>query len=180
MCHLACSSHSNVLFVVLCWCFMVLYCPKYLYPASIFLKRMSESPTPSKVGLYEKFRSFTAKHLAPINTLLLLGATFGGGQLLDRMGLWPGHTPVEQQRPVAKPDELVPKPGAEADTASMPPSRSLTPMPVVTDSRSPAPVRQQKPTASAQTDNDALQTLSKQLDDERLKHANAILDASLK
>jgi hypothetical protein len=154
---------------------MVIYCPKYLQSDAIFLKRMSESPTPSKVGLYEKFRSFTAKHLAPINTLLLLGATFGGGQLLDRLGLLPVRTPVEQQRPVAQP-------GAVANTASLPPSPSpsLTPMPVVTDSRSPAAVRQQKPTASVQTDNDALQTLSKQLDDERLKHANAILDASLK
>jgi hypothetical protein len=154
--------------------------PKIFESRRHFLKRMSESPTPSKVGLYEKFRSFTAKHLAPINTLLLLGATFGGGQLLDRMGFWPVHTPVEQQRPVAKPDELVSKPGAVADTASLPPSPSLTPMPVVTDSRLPAPVRQQKPTAAAQTDNDTLQTLSKQLDDERLKHANAILDATLK
>jgi hypothetical protein len=141
---------------------------------------MSESSTPSKVSLYEKFRSFTAKHLAPINTLLLLGATFGGGQLLDRLGLLPVRTPVEQQRPVAKPGELLPKPGAVADMASLPPSRSLAPMPVVTDSRSPAPVRQQKPTAAAQTDNNAIQTLSKQLDDERLKHANAILDANLK
>ena len=141
---------------------------------------MSESSTPSKVSLYEKFRSFTAKHLAPINTLLLLGATFGGGQLLDRLGLLPVRTPLEQQRPVAKPGELLPKPGAVADTASLPPSRSLAPMPVVTDSRSPAPMRQQKPTAAAQTDNNAIQTLSKQLDDERLKHANAILDANLK
>ena len=147
--------------------------PKIFALRRHFLKRMSESPTPSKVGLYEKFRSFTAKHLAPINTLLLLGATFGGGQLLDRLGLLPVRTPVEQQRPVAQP-------GAVANTASLPPSPSLTPMPMVTDSRPPAPVRQQKPTADAQTGNNEVQTLSKQLDDERLKHANAILDATLK
>lgn len=141
---------------------------------------MSESSTPSKVSLYEKFRSFTAKHLAPINTLLLLGATFGGGQLLDRLGLLPMHTPAEQQRPAAKSQEPLPKPGAVADTASLPSTRSLAPMPEVTASRSSVPNRQQKPTATAQTDGDAVQTLSKQLDDERLKHANAILDANLK
>ena len=141
---------------------------------------MSESPSPPKVGIYEKFRSFTAKHLAPINTLLLLGATFGGGQLLDRLDLLPMRTPVEQQMPVAKPDESLLKSGARADTASALPSPSPAPMPVVAGTQSPAPVRQQKPATAAQAHNDSIHTLSKQLDDERLKHANAILDANLK
>lgn len=143
---------------------------------------MSESSSPPKVGIYEKFRSFTAKHLAPINTLLLLGATFGGGQLLDRLGLLPTHTPVEQQKPVVKQETLVVKPGAVAEAASVLSPPSPASMPVVTGSQAPVPTsaRQQKPTAAAQADGEAVRTLSKQLDDERLKHANAILDANLK
>lgn len=136
---------------------------------------MSESPPPTQVSLYEKFRSFTAKHLAPINTLILLCATFGGGQLLDRLGLLPQRTPVEQQRLVAKSDQRVTKASATADTAALSPTQPSGPMPTVTESRPSAPIRQQK-----STDDTAIQTLNKQLDDERLKHANAILDATLK
>lgn len=155
---------------------------KDLFSFHFLNKRMSESSSPPKVGIYEKFRSFTAKHLAPINTLLLLGATFGGGQLLDRLGLLPTRTPMEQQKPVVKQEALVVKPGAVAEAASVLSPPSPAPMPVVTGSQAPVSTsaRQKKPTAAAQADGEAVRTLNKQLDDERLKHANAILDANLK
>jgi len=167
------QNESSYLFRTLCVFFDVIL-NKNIRIKHHFSKRMSESSTPPKVSLYEKFRSFTVKHLAPINTLVLLGATFGGGQLLDRLGLLPLRTSVEAQRLVTKSDEHFSKPSAVTDTASLPPPLSSTPIPAVTESRSSVPVRQQKST------DDAVRTLNKQLDDERLKHANAILDATLK
>ena len=143
---------------------------------------MSESSNSPEVGIYERYRSFTAKHLAPINTLVLLGTTFGAGPLLDYLGFLPTPAPIEQQRPVHKSGDLTLNPGAEVETASVLKPPSTAPMPVLTGSQAPVltPRRQQKPTAAAQEDDDAIRTLSQQLDDERLKHANAILDANLK
>lgn len=141
-------------------------------------QRMSEINQAPKVGLYEKFRSFTVKHLSPINTLFLLGATaVAGFKAIVHLGWIPEQAKVEQQQPqiVQQQEPIQRNDGTAANPQTGLPSRTTG---VSDQSMSSRHVPKQQ--IAEQPGNDTLQILSKQLDDERLKHANAILDANLK
>lgn len=131
-----------------------------------------------EVGIYEKLRSFTVKHLSPLNTWILLGASILGGlKAVDHFGWITEAEPVVQQQPeAAKRQKSVAQPEA---TPSDP--HTGTGFKTANGNASSTPIHLASPQqTAAQPVDDTIQMLSKQLDEERLKHANAKLDASLK